>query len=149
MKGFPFRPEATEPKPVEESNHNTWLYEPKRDARNVGLSREQCDAAFPDMYEEVNRAVGVWQQREHTISPADIDMEWRADAAIHVLIYDNQLRVIRSKGTYGNDGYRKRTLYVLSQINRALLGASAAGEKVPDVEFSITVDDISLIPGKE
>ena len=113
------------------------------------MNAEQCNAAFPDLYWEIDRAVGVWQKREHTIQPEDIDIDWRHDAMIHLLIYDGQLRIIRTKGTYGNAGYLKRTMYVLSQINRALLGAAAAGEKVPDVELAITVDDMSLIPGGE
>ena len=150
MKGFPARPSPVAPQPVDKKKpDDKWLFDSKRDARNIGLSRAQCDAAFPDLYQEINRAVGMWQKREHTIQQEDIDITWRKDAAFQALIYDNQLRILKTKGTYGNDGYRKRTMYALSQINRALLGAAAAGEKVPDAEFAVTVDDISLIPGKE
>ena len=149
MNGFPARPPPTAPKPIKQKHDDKWLFDSKRDARNIGLSEAQCNAAFPDLYQEINRAISVWQKREHTIRPEDADIEWRHDAAFQVLIYDNQLRILRTKGTYGNDGYRKRTMFVLSQLNRALLGASAAGEKVPDVEFGVTVDDMSLIPGKE
>ena len=149
MKGFPPRPVPAPPQPVDQEQDDKWLFDSKRDARNIGLGRAQCDAAFPDLYQEIDRAVGVWQKREHTILQEDIDITWRKDAAFQALIYDNQLRILKTKGTYGNDGYRKRTLFALSQINRALLGAAAAGEKVPDAEFAVTVDDISLIPGKE
>jgi hypothetical protein len=149
MNGFPARPSPAAPKPVKQKNSDKWLFESERDARNIGLNTEQCNAAFPDLYLEIDRAVGVWQKREHTISQEDIDIKWRGDAVMQVLIYDNQLRILKTKGTYGNTGYRKRTMYVLSQINRALLGAAAAGEKVPDVEFAITVDDMSMIPGQQ
>ena len=149
MVGFPARPASVTPKPVKQKDKGQWLFESERDGINVGLNSEQCDAAFPDLYQEITRAVQYWQKRERTISQDDIDIGWRQDGAIQVLICDNQLRILKTKGTYGNEGYRKRTAYVLSQLHRALLGAATAGEKVPNAEFAITVDDISLIPGKE
>lgn len=151
MRGFPSRPAPapTPPKPIKQKGKGKWYFEPERDGINIALGAEQCDAAFPDLYQEINRAVQYWQKRERTISQEDIDVAWRSDGAIQVLIYDNQLRILKTKGTYGNEGYRKRTAYVLSQLYRALLGAAAAGEKVPNAEFAITVDDMSLIPGKE
>ena len=149
MTGFPSRPPPQTPRPVERPSGDPWSYDTERDSRNIGLSREQCDAAFPDLYSEVDRAVSYWQKREHMIQQKDVDIEWRKDAAFQVLIQDNQLRVLRTKNTYQNDGYRKRTLYILSQLYRALLGAAAAGETVPNVEFAVTVDDISLIPNQQ
>ena len=150
MTGFPeIIPSHPSPERLKKPQKGEWSYEPERDARNVGLSRAQCDAAFPDLYYEIDRAVEVWQKRKHKISRHDIDISWRNDAAFQVLIEDNQLRILETKNTYQNDGYRKRTLYMLSQLHRALLGAAAAGEGVPDVEFSVTVDDISLIPNTQ
>lgn len=150
MTGFPQRPPPSPPQPLKKKPQNgEWSYEPERDSRNIGLNRAQCDAAFPDLYYEIERAVEVWQKRKHQISQHDIEISWRKDAAFQVLVQDNQLRILQTKNTYQNDGYRKRTLYVLSQLHRALLGAAAAGEAVPDVEFAVTVDDKSLIPSTQ
>lgn len=149
MAGFPTRPFLASPRPLKQPHSDPWSFDTERDARNIGLSWAQCDAAFPDLYFEVDRAVSVWQKREHTISQDDIEISWRRDAAFQVLIHDNQLRILQTKNTWQNDGYRKRTLYVLSQLHRALLGAAAAGEAVPNVEFAVTVDDISLIPNPQ
>ena len=149
MVGFPTRPPPSSPRPLKKPGVDTWLFETERDARNIGLSSDQCDVAFPDLYYEIDRAVSVWQKREHTISQDDIKISWRNDAAFQVLIQNNQLRILKTKNTWQNDGYRKRTLYILSQLYRALLGAAAAGEAVPNVEFAVTVDDISLIPGSQ
>lgn len=124
----------------------SWSYTADRDARNPGLSLAQCDEAFPNLFYEIDRAVSFWQDRNHTVTQEDIDISWRQDAAFKVLIHDNQLRILETKNTWQNKGYRMRTLYVLSQLQRALLGAVAAGEPVPDAEFAVTVDDISLIP---
>ncbi|KAH7038974.1 hypothetical protein B0J12DRAFT_788533 [Macrophomina phaseolina] len=33
-----------------------WTFNPARDSRNLGLSDEQCDAAFPGFYTEIDRA---------------------------------------------------------------------------------------------
>lgn len=110
------------------------------------MSLEQCDEAFPKLYYEVERATAFWKKRKHTITADDIDISWRNDAAFKVMIFENQLRVTQTKNSFGNDGYRKRSLFVLNQMQRALLGAAAAGEQVPNMEFAVTVDDISLIP---
>ena len=151
MAGFPTRPIPSSPKPLKQpkGKSDTWFYETERDARNIGFSQAQCDAAFPDLYYEIDRAVSVWQKREHTISQDDIEISWRKDAAFQVLIQDSQLRILKTKNTWQNEGYRKRTLYILSQLHRALLGAAAAGESVPNIEFAVTVDDISLIPNTQ
>lgn len=128
------------------SGNEAWSYDPERDHLNIGLTSAQCDAAFPDLYYEIERASKVWKNRKHTIQPSDISIDWRKDAAFQAMVYDNQLRILRTKNTWQADGYRRRALYVLAQLNRALLGAAAAGERLPNIEFSVVVDDMSLIP---
>ena len=43
-------------------------------------------------------------------------------------------------------GWRKRTIYILMQLQRAAWGATIAGETLPSVEFSITVGDMADMP---
>jgi hypothetical protein len=136
--------------PIVDSDLNVWEYDSARDHHNIGLSTAQCDSAFPDLYFEIERAATVWQEKKHTISRDDISIDWRKDGAFQALIVGNQLRVLKAKGTWRRPpAYHKRALYTLAQLNRALLGASAAGERLPDIEFAVTVDDMSLIPGED
>ncbi|KAJ8114939.1 hypothetical protein OPT61_g3299 [Boeremia exigua] len=143
---FP-RPISTQQAAVNE--HDYWRFDPERDATNYGLTQQQCDAAFPRLYSEIDRAVGYWKSRNHTISPADVEISWRENGAFRVLIHENEVRVLEArildtKESYGN--YTHRTFAVLNQMRRALSGATAAGEKIPTIEFSVVVDDFNEIP---
>lgn len=150
-RGTPYRPSAQPPQVITAPPRpapGQWRFEAARDANNPALTSEQCDAAFPDLYHEIDRSVKYWNDKKHMITPDDIDIGWRRDAAMRVLVHDNQLRIVQAKNTWGGP-YFKRALPVLSQLHRALLGASAAGEMMPDIEFAVTVDDMSLIPGEK
>lgn len=120
-----------------------WSYDWERDRDDYDLTSAQCDVAFPDLYHEIERATTMWKQRKHEITPEDIDISWRRDAAFRVLVKDGEVRITETRDTM-NDAYRPRTLAVLHQINRAVIGAGS--EHIPTVEFSVTVDDMSLIP---
>lgn len=122
-----------------------WVFDSGRDAQNIALTSAQCSTAFPDLYADIDRAVTLWRDElKHEITPRDIEISWRQDAAFRVLIHDNQLRILKTKHTV--EGYNERSQAVLHQLYRALLGAIAARETLPDVEVSIVVDDMSLIP---
>lgn len=149
-RDIPFRASVQPPRVIsapKRPSPGEWTFEGERDANNPALTAEQCDAAFPDLYYEIDRSVQWWKERKHTITSDDIDISWRRDAAMRVLVYDNQIRVIQARNTWQPKGYFKRAVPVLSQLHRALLGASAAGETLPTIEFAVTVDDMSLIPG--
>lgn len=126
-----------------------WIFDAERDANNFGLTHRQCDAAFPELYYEIDRSVKLWQDRNYTITQEDTEISWRRDAALRVLVHKNQLRVLETRNTWGDEGYRIRTLDVLSQLHRALLGSAAAGEASPDAEFAVVVDDMTLIPNPQ
>jgi hypothetical protein len=147
-KSAPTNNDASSPKtPVPHAPAQAWRYTPERDHHNIGLTTAQCDIAFPDLYYEIDRAAKYWEKKHHNITKQDVDIfNWRKDAAVQALIVNNQLRILRTKATWQQNGYKKRALPMMAQINRALLGASAAGETVPNIEFAAVVDDMSLIP---
>lgn len=125
---------------------SSWTYIPSRDADNPALNSQQCTLAFPNLYTEIDRSVAVWRDhRKHTITAADTSISWRDNGALRLLIHKNQLRILQTKHTA--EFYLGRTRAVLLQINRALEGATAVGWTLPTIEFSIVVDDLSLIPG--
>lgn len=125
-----------------------WTFNASEDGNNYALTKAQCDAAFPDLYYEIDRAAALRRDREIPIEKEDVSISWRNDAAFRGLIHENQLRILQTKGAVGNLGYRRRTLSLLNQINRAITGATAAGQKLPTIEFAVTVDDMALIPNK-
>lgn len=64
-----------------------------------------------------------------------------------MLIHDQQLRIIRTRGLHRDD-FRHRINAVLQQINRAMIAAEWANEPFPDMEFSVVVDDMAVLPEK-
>ncbi|KAF2161762.1 hypothetical protein M409DRAFT_58838 [Zasmidium cellare ATCC 36951] len=124
----------TSPEPKVES----WSYEWERDRNNHGLTKEQCDIAFPELYNEIDRAVEYWKDRK--ITPQSIDLVDGNDGGVRVLIHDQQLRIINTRGLFRKD-FRHRIIAVLQQLLRALTAAESANEPIPDVEMTIIVDD--------
>ncbi|KAK4988252.1 hypothetical protein LTR50_004078 [Elasticomyces elasticus] len=118
-----------------------WTYNPSHDHDTLTFTSFQCASAFPDLFAELDRSVAFWTARGG-IDRADIDIDWRGDAAVRAKIVSNQLYIVESKNAM-HGGYRERTLGVLHSIHRALLTSL---ESVPDIEFSFTVDDMSLLP---
>ena len=104
------------------------------------------DQAFPELYYEIDRAETYWRSEQHTITKHDIDVSQRTDAAFTVLLYDNQISVTANTSIWTTGGWRKRTIYILTQLQRAAWGATVAGETLPCVEFSITVGDMADMP---
>ncbi|KAK5675433.1 hypothetical protein LTS10_011875 [Elasticomyces elasticus] len=132
------------------SRHNAhidqpWHFDTARDANNIAFTASQCDATFPNLYAEIDRSVKLWRDKKHTITAEDTSIAWRRDAAFRLLIHNNTLRILETKDAM-NDAYRPRVLAVMNQLHNALLGAQVSGEQLPDIEFAVTVDDMSLIP---
>ncbi|CAK3856176.1 Hypothetical predicted protein [Lecanosticta acicola] len=115
-----------------------------------GLTQTQCDKLFPELYQEVDRAVAYWKGRGHTISPQDVDVSWRhgddenRGGAIRILIHNNELRIVESKDpTIGHIGHRGREVGFLNILQRAIDSATAGGEKLPTIEAAIITQDIA------
>lgn len=115
-----------------------WAYDWERDRNNHGLTTEQCDIAFPELYNEIDRAVEHWKDKK--ITPQSINLANGNDGGVRILIHDQQLRIISTRGLHRQD-FRHRIIAVLQQLLRALTAAEAADEPVPDTEMTIIVDD--------
>lgn len=129
-------------KPGVEPAVESWTYDSERDRNNHGLSTDQCDIAFPELYSEIDRAVEHWQDKK--ITPESIDLVKANDGGVRVLIHDQQLRIISTKGLHRGD-FRHRIIAVLQQLLRALTAAEAANEPLPDMEMTIIVDDRPIL----
>lgn len=63
---------------------------------------------------------------------------------MRALIVDQQLRIIQTRGLFRQD-FRHRILAVLHQLQRALTAAEYASEPLPDMEFTVIVDDKPIL----
>jgi len=123
-----------------------WQFNSTRDANNFALSYQQCDEAFPDFYQEIDRAVTLRKEKLGRIEINDTSIDWRDDGIFRGLIHNNKLRILETRKIRENKSFGERADAVLQQINRALIGASAAGETLPTIEFSVIVEDRPNLP---
>jgi hypothetical protein len=120
------------------------------------LTSEQCDLAFPGLFQELERSKKYWELKMHQIGPEDLDITWRDDkkkytfgaGAMRILIHDNQVRIVESREVTAM-GFWDRGTGLLRIINRALESASRAGEILPTIEASIVMQDISDPPTED
>lgn len=121
-----------------------WIYKYPRDARNYGLDEMQCLVAFPDLYQEIDRAAAWW--KEHGgITEREVDVGWRGDGIVRAMIYDNQLYIIDAHGV-SDHNHRPRALATLHSLHRAV---TAHPGPLPNVEFTVTDHDAPLIDQKD
>jgi hypothetical protein len=85
-------PEIPKPKPPTRPPIGGWTFDPKRDERNFGLSDDQCSAAFPDFYAEIDRAVQYRKEKGLGNVTSDlVDIGWRDNEIMRAMIYDKQV----------------------------------------------------------
>lgn len=132
-------------KPHEPSTDPSWTFDFKKHGRNYGLTEEQCNIAFPDLYKEIDRAVKYRKEKMGSgITIDEVDVSWAPDSMIRAMIHDNQLYIITAQKV---DDYRERprALATLHALHRAI---SAYQGPLPDIEFSFSVHDWALHPNE-
>lgn len=67
-----------------------WEWNPERDSTNYGLSEAQCDATFPGLWKELERAV-EHRHKVGNITEKDVDISWRKQSMVRAMIYDRQV----------------------------------------------------------
>jgi len=72
----------------------TFAFDAALDRDNHSLTHAQCDAAFPLLYHEIDRAREYWrkQQGEKKIGYEQVDLKWSGDGGMMVMIYNQQVR---------------------------------------------------------
>lgn len=73
---------------VHTSSLGGWRYEFPRDALNYGLSSQQCDAAFPGFYGDIESA--VTSRKENLIRLEELEIK-DDQCMARVLIYDSEV----------------------------------------------------------
>jgi hypothetical protein len=120
-----------------------WQFQHGRDSLNFGLSDEQCAMAFPGLFEEIHRAVGVRLERQSNVSAADLDAVEAGRGTTRAMILNGKLRVLEAK--HPDETQRKKGLAILYSINRAI---SIDGRTTPDIEFVFSIDDMVENPSQ-
>lgn len=67
-----------------------WQFNSTRDERAYGLTIEQCNSAFPDLYTEIDRAF-EYRGDIGPIGPEDVNISWAKDGLVRALIMDQQV----------------------------------------------------------
>ncbi|CAK1364160.1 unnamed protein product [Cercospora beticola] len=114
------------------------------DGYRDALSVEQCDIAFPDLYYEIDRATKYFRDLKHKITPEDT---WdNPMGSIRFLIHRNELRIINSTKAYMQMGGAERAHALTNMLHRAVESATAGGEMLPTVEFTVSLPDFLDLP---
>lgn len=124
-------------------NRGGWKYQHERDSINFGLSSEQCDIAFPGLFDEVHRAVDFRRDQGSNISLADLDAIEAGRGTTRALIANGKLRVLGAM--HPDEIQRKKGLAILYSINRAI---AVDGRATPDTEFIFSIDDMVENPSQ-
>lgn len=120
--------------------HHNWRFDYKRDNRNYGLSEEQCELAFPGLYKEIDRAVAHRLEKWGKITPDEVDVGWSGGGIVRAMIHNNQLYIVDPRNLWDQNN-RPRAIATMHSIHRAI---SAYPGKLPDIEFSWSVNDFAL-----
>jgi len=67
-----------------------WVFNSTRDAGNYGLSTEQCDAAFPGLFQELERAAS-YRKAVGRITLDDVDPSWTKAGVVRAMIVEQQV----------------------------------------------------------
>jgi hypothetical protein len=111
-----------------------------------GLTDAQCDAQFPELYTDIDRAATYWKHIGHKITASDVDIS-QVKTCMRILIHNNELRILESKHAVDPMGSSPdRALGVLHLFQRALDASMAAGEQLPTVELALNFEDASETP---
>jgi hypothetical protein len=67
-----------------------WVFNYRRDGNNYGLDEDQCQAAFPGLYEDVDRARKHWKKKGR-ITEQDLSSFEMTKGMVRALIHDGQV----------------------------------------------------------
>lgn len=71
-----------------------WTFNATRDANSYGLTDEQCDIAFPDLWYEVSRAREYWREKGG-VQPQHVALGFAERGAMRLRIIDRQVSETR------------------------------------------------------
>ncbi|KAK8197989.1 glycosyl transferase family 90-domain-containing protein [Phyllosticta capitalensis] len=118
-----------------------WRFDSEKDALNYGLTDDQCDAAFPGLFQEIDRAREHFkenkiQEKDVRIGAGEEEIT-NSRSEFHAMIYNGQLIVVNE--TKGEPD-RSRGLAALASLHRAM-NAIPNPRELPNIEFVLDLHD--------
>lgn len=75
------------------SDTKPWTFNPLRDEKNYGMTNEQCDLAFPGLFDEIGQSIEFYQSQDNgRISRQYLDAQDWQPGSTHVIIYNKEVR---------------------------------------------------------
>ncbi|CAK4019079.1 glycosyl transferase family 90-domain-containing [Lecanosticta acicola] len=116
----------------------SWTFDYHRDGQNEGLHQEQCEIAFPGLFEDVKQGLFHWKTVGR-ITKSTLDQVPLQNGMTRAMIHSGNLYILASKSK-GED-HRRKILAVLSSMHRALAAAGEERHTLPDIEFIFSIED--------
>ncbi|KAF2876871.1 glycosyl transferase family 90-domain-containing protein [Massariosphaeria phaeospora] len=123
-----------------------WVFSYERDANNYGLHEEQCQAAFPGLYEDIERAQKVRAGKEK-VTEQELSSVKLTKGTVRAMIFNGELYVLET--LLVDNVNRQKALAALAALHRAIVSAPQHAS-IPDIEFILNVEDLgaTAAPGK-
>lgn len=128
-----------------EGINDGWTFAYGRDDKNEGLTRDECNAAFPGLFEDIHRASGYWQnqKKKNKVSLKDeLDRVELKNGMARARIYDGELYVLETRAA--QEDHRRKIVASLSAMYRALSHDQPTWKdksKNMNVEFIFSIED--------
>ncbi|KAF2795979.1 hypothetical protein K505DRAFT_272342 [Melanomma pulvis-pyrius CBS 109.77] len=124
-------------------SHRGWEFDADVQSNVHTFNNEQCDVAFPQLYHSLDKAVKRRNGRKVHVQDIEIN---KGRCMLRVMIYQGELFVVNSgqpEDCYvANGNERERILGTLAQIDRALSTSPISDPSIPNIEFSLSLDDL-------
>ncbi|KAJ3164515.1 hypothetical protein HK101_000428, partial [Irineochytrium annulatum] len=114
-------------------------FDVKVEGNSFSLSEARCEAVFPELFHEIDRALEYFKTKNITVTRRYLD-DYPLNPGLgksRGFIYQGQLYV-----TYVDQPWRSRNQATFHQIHRALVSNPATDDPIPDVEFMFCASDI-------
>ncbi|KAE8394812.1 glycosyl transferase family 90-domain-containing protein [Aspergillus alliaceus] len=118
-------------------NDSSWEFEVKRDGNDHGLSEEQCRAAFPKLFVEIDKTASL--REDNPIQFKDVDTLTVEDGMVRGIIEQGELYIVDFGAMPATFTRGKATLH---SLQRALSSFPDRG-RLPNIEFVLTTEDYS------
>ncbi|ORY11507.1 glycosyl transferase family 90-domain-containing protein [Clohesyomyces aquaticus] len=125
--------------PVKGNEEKEWSWEYKSDAQHYGLEDGQCQAAFPGLFEDVERARK--HRRGKKVAERELSGFPLSKGMVRAMIFGGELYILQTHLVDNTN--REKAIATLHSMHRALV---ASPSSPPNIEFILSVEDLPAQP---
>ncbi|KAF2192674.1 hypothetical protein K469DRAFT_621220 [Zopfia rhizophila CBS 207.26] len=136
---------ATQSFPVNATSEEDeqWTFSYRRDGSNYALDEDQCQVAFPGLYEDIERAKGV--RGRNKITEQELSSFKLTKGMVRAMIFNGELYVLQTMLVDNTN--RQKALATLQALHRAIASARHK-DSIHNIEFVLSVEDLPAQPTK-